>query len=85
MKNILQSYQKYVTLGRLAEELRCEQDHGMSAAKASKTLASQSMELQARLDDVEENAIRHGKKVLAKLEERVRAIEGELCKFAKCL
>ena len=55
----------------------------MSAAKASKTLHSQSMELQARLDDVEENAIRHGKKVLAKLEERVRAIEGELCKLKK--
>ncbi len=45
--------------GRLAEEFRTEQDHGMSAAKAAKSLHAQSMELQARLDDVEEAAIRY--------------------------
>lgn len=50
----------------------------MSAAKAAKGLHGQSMELQSRLDEVEEAAIRHGKKVLAKLEERVRSLEGEL-------
>lgn len=50
----------------------------MSAAKAAKTLHAQSLELQTRLDEVEEQAIRHGKKVLAKLEERVRGLEGEL-------
>lgn len=70
----------FVLPGRLADELRNEQDHGMSAAKAAKTLHGQSLELQARLDEVEENAIRHGKKVLAKLEERCRMLEGELCK-----
>ncbi|XP_059088113.1 myosin heavy chain, muscle-like isoform X2 [Tigriopus californicus] len=67
-----------IDAGRLADELRNEQDHGMSANKAAKALQSQSMELQARLDEVEENAIRHGKKVLAKLEERVRNLEDEL-------
>ena len=46
----------------------------MSAAKATKTLHAQSLELQGRLDEVEEQAIRHGKKVLAKLEERVRGL-----------
>ncbi len=70
----------FLFLGRLAEELRSEQDHALSAAKASKTLHSQSLELQSRLDEVEENAIRHGRKVLAKLEEKVRGLEGELCK-----
>lgn len=64
--------------GRLAEELRTEQDHGMSSAKAVKSLHAQSAELQARLDEVEEAAIRHGKKVLAKLEEKARALEGDL-------
>ncbi len=71
--------------GRLTEELRSEQDHGMSASKAAKGLHAQSMELQARLEEVEENAIRHGRKILAKLEERVRALEGELCEFYMCI
>lgn len=71
---------RFFIKGRLADELRNEQDHGMAANKAAKALQSQSMELQARLDEVEENAIRHGKKVLAKLEERVRNLEDELGK-----
>ena len=31
-----------------------------------------------RLEEVEEQALRHGKKIIAKLEERVRAMEGDL-------
>ena len=33
-----------------------------------------------RLEEVEEQALRHGKKIIAKLEERVRAMEGDLGK-----
>ena len=66
--------------GRLADELRTEQDHGLSASKSAKSLHAQSIELQGRLDEVEEQALRHGKKILAKLEDRVRALEGELGK-----
>ena len=66
--------------GRLADELRTEQEHGMAADKSLKILAAQSMELQSRLDDVETTALRHGRKIVAKLEERVRALESELCK-----
>ena len=66
---------------RLAEELRTEQEHGLSADKALKTLSAQSMELASRLEDVETTALRHGRKIVAKLEERVRLIENELCKF----
>ena len=68
-------------LGRLADELRTEQEHGMAADKSLKILAAQSMELQSRLDDVETTALRHGRKIVAKLEERVRALESELCKY----
>ena len=35
-----------------------------------------------RLEEVEEQALRHGKKIIAKLEERVRAMEGDL---GKCI
>ena len=66
--------------GRLAEELRTEQEHGMASDKNLKILSSQSLELQSRLEDVETTALRHGRKIVAKLEERVRALESELCK-----
>ena len=69
-------------LARLAEELRTEQEHGLSADKALKTLSAQSIELASRLEDVETTALRHGRKIVAKLEERVRLLENELCKYA---
>ena len=64
--------------GRLVEELRTEQEHGLAADKAAKVMAAQSQELQQRLVDVETTALRHGKKIIAKLEERVRGLEDEL-------
>ena len=35
-----------------------------------------------RLEEVEEQALRHGKKIIAKLEERVRAMEGDLGEYS---
>ena len=67
-------------LGRLADELRTEQEHGLAADKANKMMASQCTEMQSRLADVEAMALRHGKKIIAKLEERCRALEDELSK-----
>ena len=67
----------------MADELRTEQEHGMAADKSLKILAAQSMELQSRLDDVETTALRHGRKIVAKLDERVRALESELCKYMR--
>lgn len=64
--------------GRLADELRTEQEHGLSADKASKSLAAQFNELSHRLDDVETTALKHGKKIIAKLEDRVRSLQEEL-------
>ena len=43
-----------------------------------KQLELQQKELQSRLDDAEANAMRGGKRALAKLEERVRYLEAEL-------
>jgi len=64
--------------GRLADELRTEQEHGLAADKANKMMASQCTEMMSRLADVEAMALRHGKKIIAKLEERCRALEDEL-------
>ena len=62
----------------MADELRTEQEHGLAADKANKMMASQCTEMQSRLADVEAMALRHGKKIIAKLEERCRALEDEL-------
>ena len=67
--------------GRLADELRTEQEHGLAADKANKMMASQCTEMMSRLADVEAMALRHGKKIIAKLEERCRALEDELGKM----
>ena len=53
----------------------------MAADKANKMMASQCTEMMSRLADVEAMALRHGKKIIAKLEERCRALEDELGKI----
>ena len=65
-------------LGRLADELSTEQEHGLAADRAAKMMASQCTEMQSRLADTEATALRHGKKIVGKLEDRVHALEAEL-------
>lgn len=75
---------KFLLLGRLADELRSEQDHGLASDRATKAMAAQCVELQARLEDVETTALRHGKKIISKLEERLRFLESEYGNFLHC-
>ena len=67
-----------VDAARLADELRAEQDHCNSQAKAKKALESQMVELDTKIADAEEYAIRGGRAVLAKMESRIRELELEL-------
>ena len=55
----------------LAEELRAEQEHSAQIEKFRKGLESQIKELQVRLDEAEASALKGGKKMIAKLENRV--------------
>merc|ERR1719216_611227 len=63
---------------RIAEELRQEQEHAGSIEKMRRTMESQVKELQARLDEAEANALKGGKRMIQKLEQRVRELEVEL-------
>nr|UEK51607.1 MHC muscle-like protein 2 [Parasacculina yatsui] len=63
---------------RLADELRSEQDAAQSQEQAKKLLELQVKDLQLRLDEAEANAIKNGRKIIAKLEERLRSMESEL-------
>ncbi len=55
----------------LAEELRKEQEHGTHIEKMRRTLESQVKELQARPDEAEAGALKGGKRMIQKLEQRV--------------
>ena len=57
---------------RLSEELRQEQEHAMNAERLRKALEQQVKDLQTRLDEAEGNSLKGGKRVMAKLEQRVR-------------
>merc|ERR1711922_112863 len=67
-----------VDAARLADELRAEQDHVNTQAKAKRALETQMVELENRLAEANENAIRGGRTAMAKLEARIRELEIEL-------
>merc|ERR1712117_923698 len=63
---------------RLADELRSEQDHTTTLSQAKRGMETQLGELEARLADANESAMRGGKTAMAKLESRIRELEIEL-------
>merc|ERR1711973_235080 len=67
-----------VDAARLAHELRAEQDHATGQAAAKKSLESQFGDLECRLSDAEAAAMKGGKAAMAKLEMRIRELEGEV-------
>ena len=67
-----------VDAARLADELRAEQDHTNTELRARKSLESQMTEMETRLADAEDAAIRNGKAAMSKLESKVRELELEL-------
>merc|ERR1712024_430944 len=67
-----------VDAARLADELRAEQDHSSSQEKAKRALESQIVELENRLADANEMAVKGGRNAMAKLEGRIREMEMEL-------
>merc|ERR1712045_320674 len=67
-----------VDAARLADELRAEQDHTATQAKAKRALEAQITELEMRLGEANELAAKGGRTAMAKLETRIRELEIEL-------
>merc|ERR1719394_2164248 len=67
-----------VDAARLADELRQEQDVAMALERDKKLLEAQVKDAQNRLDEAEQNALKGGKKAVAKMETRLRELESEL-------
>merc|ERR1711971_899337 len=67
-----------IDAARLADELRGEQENAQVLEQARKLLEAQAKDMQARLDDAEQNALKGGKKAMGKLESRIRELESEM-------
>lgn len=67
-----------VDAARLSDELRGEQDHVSNQEKAKRALESQLNELDNRLAEANDMAIKGGRNAMAKLESRIRELEIEL-------
>merc|ERR1711874_829631 len=67
-----------IDAARLADELRAEQETAQVLERDRKFLESQIKDLQTRLDDAEQNALKGGKKAVNKLDSRIRELESEL-------
>merc|ERR1712073_281537 len=67
-----------VDAARLADELRAEQDHSSSQEKAKRALETQVVELENRLAEANEMAVKGGRNAMAKHEGRIREMEMEL-------
>ncbi|XP_071128910.1 myosin heavy chain, striated muscle-like isoform X1 [Mytilus edulis] len=63
---------------RLSDELRAEQEHSSQIEKMRKTLEITIKELHVRVDEAEASGVKGGRKVIAKLEQRVQDLESEL-------
>jgi len=67
-----------IDAARLADELRMEQEVAMGLERDKKLLEAQVKDAQNRCDEAEQNALKGGKKAMAKMETRVRELESEM-------
>jgi len=63
---------------KLAEELRAEQENAQLLEREKRDQEAKAKDLQIQLDDAETNAIKWGRKMVAKMESRCRELEAEL-------
>merc|ERR1712063_185083 len=67
-----------VDAARLADELRAEQEHVSALSSGKNSLNNALGELEGRLSDAENAALKGGKTAVAKLEGKIRELEAEL-------
>ncbi|XP_023346082.1 myosin heavy chain, muscle, partial [Eurytemora carolleeae] len=67
-----------IDAARLADELRAEQEFAMAVERDRKLLEAQVKDLSSKCDEAETNALKGGKKAIAKMDTRIRELESEL-------
>ena len=67
-----------IDAARLADELRNEQEHAQLLERDRKALEYQVKDMQTKLDESEQAAIKGGRKVVQRLEQKIRELETQL-------
>ena len=67
-----------IDAARLADELRTEQESSQCAERTRKTLDCQVKDMQTKLDEAETLAMKGGRKVIQRLEQKIRELESQL-------
>merc|ERR550532_742940 len=67
-----------IDAARLADELRAEQENAQMAERGRKVLDNQVKDMQTKLDEAEQLAVKGGKKVVSRLEMKIKDLEGQL-------
>jgi len=67
-----------IDAARLADELRAEQEAAQMYERERRLLESQAKDMQVRLDDAEQTALKGGKKAMSKMDSRIRELESEM-------
>jgi len=67
-----------IDAARLADELRLEQENAQHCEKARKSLDYQVKDMQTKLDEAEQLAMKGGKKITCRLEQKIKDLESQL-------
>merc|ERR1711893_74282 len=67
-----------IDAARLADEPRAEQDMAQALERERKLLEAQVKDIQSRVDEVQANALKGGKKAMTRMDTRIRELESEL-------
>merc|ERR1712038_710447 len=67
-----------IDAARLADELRLEQENAQNCEKTRKSLDYQVKDMQSKLDEAEQLALKGGKKITSRLEQKIKDLETHL-------
>jgi len=67
-----------IDAARLADELRAEQENAQHAERNRRALDCQVKDMQVKLDEAEQLAVKGGKKVTSRLEQKIKDLEGQM-------
>merc|ERR1711981_952773 len=67
-----------IDAARIADELRAEQENAQMAERNRRVLDNQVKDMQTKLDEAEQLAVKGGKKVISRLEQKIKDLEGQL-------
>merc|ERR1712079_597569 len=67
-----------IDAARLADELRAEQENAQCAERNRRAMDGQVKDMQTKLDEAEQLAVKGGKKVTSRLEQKIKDLESQM-------